>query len=307
MTLDLERIIRFAVVADEQSFTRAAIRLQTDQPWLSRQIRQLEEQLDFLLLNRTTRSVNLTEEGKAFLPYAHELADVAERVRGMAESLKRGRQSQIRIGISPTTFWVEARHQIMEFFTEKHPDADLETVSAQTPKLLTELARRNVEVVIGAPSDGDREFDRLLLHRSAPSMLVPREHALASRDTLSMADMKGCVIGTTLRSTNPAAFDRLYQPFFDAGMSARAVMEGRVAMPFYAHRERFFMLSYRGGKTEYGSALDYVRIRIADAPVNSEMWAYRNRSNNSELGRKFWAIARRHSKQAIQEPGHPIM
>ena len=57
---NLDRLIRFAVVAKEMSFSKAARRLNVDQPWLSRQIQQLEAQLGFALFVRSTRRVSLT-------------------------------------------------------------------------------------------------------------------------------------------------------------------------------------------------------------------------------------------------------
>jgi DNA-binding transcriptional LysR family regulator len=292
MALDLERIIRFSVVAEERSFTRAARRLQVDQPWLSRQIRQLEEQLGFLLLQRTTRKVELTPEGEAFLGQALALADTADRTRAMARALHRQRSQQIRVGISPTSFWVQARHDVLTFFEKKNPDAQIEVISAETPRLLSDLSRRNLEVVIGPVCEGGEDFDRVLMHASSPGILVPREHPLAARSSLKMADMAGCIIATTVRSVNPNAFDKLYEPFIAAGLIPRTVVEGRVAMPYYASHERFLMLSYRGGGIEQASAPDYVRLAIEDCPVVSEMWAYRNRADNRELVRRFWSAVK---------------
>ncbi|MDB5471508.1 MAG: hypothetical protein JWR84_3068 [Caulobacter sp.] len=292
MALDLERIIRFSVVAEERSFTRAARRLQVDQPWLSRQIRQLEEQLGFLLLQRTTRKVELTVEGAAFLTQALELADVADRTRSIARALLRERSQQIRVGISPTSFWVQARHDVLAFFEKKNPAAQIDVISAQTPGLLSDLSRRNLEVVIGPVCDGGEDFERVLMHVSTPGMLVPREHPLAARPSLRMKDLAGCTLSTTMRTVNPKAFDTLYVPFIDVGMVPRPVVEGRVAMPYYAAHERFFMLSYRGGAIEQGAAPDYVRLAIDDCPVVSEMWAYRNRGDNRELVRRFWSTVK---------------
>ena len=60
-------LLRFLAVAWKHSFTRAAIRLGTSQSTLSVRIRQLEDRLGLRLLNRTTRSVTVTEAGERLL------------------------------------------------------------------------------------------------------------------------------------------------------------------------------------------------------------------------------------------------
>src|SRR3546814_17438408 len=69
---NLDRLIRFSVVAEEMSFSKAARRLNVDQPWLSRQIQQLEAQMGFPLFVRSTRRVSLTDEGEALFASAQD-------------------------------------------------------------------------------------------------------------------------------------------------------------------------------------------------------------------------------------------
>ena len=74
---DLTDMLWFLTVAEEASFTRAAVRLGTSQPTLSHTIKALEARLGLRLLNRTTRSVALTEAGERLL------ASLAPRIQGL--------------------------------------------------------------------------------------------------------------------------------------------------------------------------------------------------------------------------------
>ena len=76
------RVLRyFITVAREENITKAAKSLHVTQPTLSRQLMQLEEELEVKLLNRGKYNVNLSEEGLLFRRRAQELVDLAEKAK----------------------------------------------------------------------------------------------------------------------------------------------------------------------------------------------------------------------------------
>ncbi|MBD9157147.1 MAG: LysR family transcriptional regulator, partial [Lachnospiraceae bacterium] len=74
--MELRHIRYFKAVADEKNFTRAAEKLNIAQPPLSRQIQDLEKELDTKLFLRSPHSISLTEEGELFLQYANQILDL---------------------------------------------------------------------------------------------------------------------------------------------------------------------------------------------------------------------------------------
>src|SRR3546814_5463229 len=86
------------------SFGKAARRLNVDQPWLSRQIQQLEAQMGFPLFVRSTRRVSLTDEGEALFASAHDLAEAAEQCRQSSRDLMRMHSQTLVLGVNPYTF-----------------------------------------------------------------------------------------------------------------------------------------------------------------------------------------------------------
>ena len=77
--MELRHLRYFATVAEEQNITKAAARLHVSQPPLSRQIRDLEEELGVALLERSAKSVKLTEAGRVFLVEANAVLARAEQ------------------------------------------------------------------------------------------------------------------------------------------------------------------------------------------------------------------------------------
>src|SRR5579864_6313422 len=91
--MELRHLRYFVSVAEALSFTRAAEKLHTAQPSLTRQIKDLEEELGVRLLNRTKQQVTLTDEGRSFLADAKRLLALATET---VESVRRLHSGEIR-------------------------------------------------------------------------------------------------------------------------------------------------------------------------------------------------------------------
>src|SRR5690606_21125000 len=79
--MDQRRLEAFVALAQELNFTRAAHRLNMTQSTLSAAIKALESELDVTLFDRSTRSVTLTQSGRALLPHARRVLDTIDTAR----------------------------------------------------------------------------------------------------------------------------------------------------------------------------------------------------------------------------------
>jgi DNA-binding transcriptional LysR family regulator len=120
------RVLRyFVAVAEQLSFTRAAEQLFVSQPALSRQIRQLENDLKIGLFERTSREVRLTSAGEALLPRARSLVSEWQAAQRVARSVAADESRVVRVGFAATgagPLTTKAR----KTFTERFPDATVE-------------------------------------------------------------------------------------------------------------------------------------------------------------------------------------
>jgi DNA-binding transcriptional LysR family regulator len=132
MRNDLAELSAFAKVAEERSFTRAAVRLGISQSALSHSMRSLEKRLGVQLLARTTRSVSATTAGTALL---QELAPALERIgRAVAETMKQRERPAGRIRlIIPRTATEMVILPKLAKLARKYPEIVLEVTSSNDP------------------------------------------------------------------------------------------------------------------------------------------------------------------------------
>ena len=93
--MELRHIRYFKAVAEEKSFTRAAEKLNIAQPPLSRQIQDLEQELDTKLFMRSPHKITLTKEGELFLQYANQILDLVSRSSEEVREVKEGLQGTL--------------------------------------------------------------------------------------------------------------------------------------------------------------------------------------------------------------------
>jgi LysR family transcriptional regulator, benzoate and cis,cis-muconate-responsive activator of ben and cat genes len=102
--VELRHLRYFVAVAEAESVSRAALKLHVSQPPLSRQIRDLENELGFLLLKRTAKSVSLTEAGRTFLNEARAVLQRVDEGVKKARAVATAGETDLHVGYSPTPF-----------------------------------------------------------------------------------------------------------------------------------------------------------------------------------------------------------
>jgi DNA-binding transcriptional LysR family regulator len=216
MSLDIRLVHDFAVVAEELSFTRAAQRLSVAQPWLSTRIRQLEAQLGVPLLLRSTRRVELTEEGQAMLAAARPLIEAARAVEEQALAL-RGGTARLRLGTLPYGSHIPEQLSLVEEFRRRWPRISLELDIGWTQVLLERLRQGAIELafVVGvSPPPG---LEALALGETTQDLLLHPTDPLAHEAAITPAMLAGRQVAAFTRGLNPELHQRLFGPMAAAG------------------------------------------------------------------------------------------
>lgn len=286
MEVSLERVVRFYYVAEGLSFVKAAQRMNVDQTWLSRQIQQLETQLDCRLLERSTRHVALTAEGEEFFEAARELAEAAKKVRTLAGSLGTPRRREMTLGLSDTTFWVPEQQRLIDMAATRHPELTVKTLVRSGSALMQQLRAHQVDICVAGMAEDMSELDYVTIHKSRPGLLIPEEHPLAAAPSVRMADLANVEFAVPVID-NKVSFQQIYKPFIDTGATPHWVSEGPLAAMHYAAVHRLFLVAWGFNIVAHGFALR----PVADCTALIQVIAARNMGDDREAVRKFWASA----------------
>jgi DNA-binding transcriptional LysR family regulator len=193
-------------IAEEESFTRAAQRLGVPQPWVSAQVRKLEEDAGFPLFirsNHPTLPVEPTEPGRQLIAQARRVlaeVDAFDRLMGTLD-----RDSQpLRIGADPVTIEYEQRTTLLDKVCACHPDLALQIVNMDDEMSLPALRAGNLDICfLTAPAPPSKIFRSKLLGKLQVSLLIPRTHPLASLARVPVSRLRGERVLISTRPTHP--------------------------------------------------------------------------------------------------------
>ena len=130
--MDLNQMLIFGKVAEKQSFTKASLELGIEKSTVSMKVSQLEERLGTRLLNRTTRSVTLTEAGEGYYQYCQQVIDTAKEAEHFAETLSTEPQGLLRIATT-IDFGQIFVSSLIDPFLKKHPKVEIDLVLRNPP------------------------------------------------------------------------------------------------------------------------------------------------------------------------------
>lgn len=188
--MELQQLRYVVALAEESSFTRAAARCFVAQSALSHSIKNLENEIGFALFSRTSRRVELTSAGEAFLASARESLRFAERAvvdAAAAEGIVRGRLS---VGVIPTVTAVDVL-STLKIFREMHPDVSITFQIAGSDEIESAIVRGEVDVgFLGLPENRPpRGVASRLLDSNRLVAVVSNEHPLAGRGEVQLRDL----------------------------------------------------------------------------------------------------------------------
>jgi DNA-binding transcriptional LysR family regulator len=155
LSLEIDLLRSFAVIAEVKALSRAADRVGRTQSALSQQMKRLEEIVDQPLFQRTGRGVVLTHPGERLLIHAQRILRLHDEA--MADLCGTGLSGSVRFGC-PDDYAAVFLPPLLRQFSSQHPHALVEVVCGPTPRLVEQLDKRAVDLaLISLPDDARRD------------------------------------------------------------------------------------------------------------------------------------------------------
>ncbi|MBO4617503.1 MAG: LysR family transcriptional regulator [Lachnospiraceae bacterium] len=178
--MELRHIRYFMAVAEEMNFTKAAEKLNIAQPPLSRQIKDLEEELGTELFERTSHSLHLTEAGILFKQYAAQMLEIEGRSK--ADISKMG--SSLKGLVYIATVEGYGPHMLAEWiagFRKIHPDVSFDIWSGTTDEIVHRTHNGLCDIAIVMEPFSDPDIISKHIHSEPWAAIIPKSDPLASR------------------------------------------------------------------------------------------------------------------------------
>ncbi len=182
------RLQVFYSVASHLSFTKAAEALHMTHPAVTFQVRQLEEQFNTRLFDRTHNRINLTEAGDRIYHYAKQIFELYSRLEGEVRELT-GEVSGVVILGASTTIAEYMLPSLLGAFKRKFPDVVIRLRVSNTDGIVTMVEENEIDLgVVEAPVSNKSLVVEICRVDTLVAVLPP-EHELAGRASLPVADV----------------------------------------------------------------------------------------------------------------------
>src|SRR5258705_10695680 len=145
MAMELRHLRYFIAVAEEGHITRAAERLDMQQPPLSQQIKAIERELDVQLFRRKARGVELTEAGRALFDDARAMLAHLNRALETTKRTARGEQGRICVGVTPTSPFHPFVPRVIRTFREAYPLVSMRLEERLGNELIDQLRNGQID------------------------------------------------------------------------------------------------------------------------------------------------------------------
>ena len=189
MRVTLRQLKVFEAVVRNMSYTRAAEDLYLNQPAVSMQIKQLEENIGLALFEQIGRKIFLTQAGEEMHRYARNVHLQLEEAQAVMENLKGLRRGRLKLGVAST-----ANHfttQLLAAFVAANEDISFSLDVTNREILLRQLENNEQDLVIMGRTPKDCDLEEYAFMTNPLVMIAPVGHRLVGRTAITLDELAG--------------------------------------------------------------------------------------------------------------------
>ena len=188
--MNLKHLSYFVDISKRESFTKAADDIYVSQSALSKSVKSLEQELNVTLIDRTSKSFNLTEEGRTLYVEGEKLLQyIDESQDEIIEKIRRSRR-RLRIGVPPVISTVYFS-QLLFRFIKQYPNIELEISEVGANIVQNQINAGNIDIgVVILPIINTDNYHIIPAMSSDNALIVNKDHPLASRDEVDFKELE---------------------------------------------------------------------------------------------------------------------
>lgn len=199
--MDIRVLNYFVTIVQTKSISNAANTLHVTQPTLSRQIKDLEEELDTVLFHRGSREIQLTDDGQYLYNRAIEILALVEKTEN---NIRKSEEisGEIYIGAAETHS-LDIVATVIKKMTDQYPEIRIHIRSGNADDILEHLNKGVYDLGITIGDFDNRKYNALALkNRDHWGVLVPKNHPLTKFDKVELADILSYPLITSAQTNN---------------------------------------------------------------------------------------------------------
>lgn len=225
--MDFHKLKAFVAVVEESNISRAAIRMNMQQPPLTRIIQQLEQELGATLLKRLPRGVEVTEAGKALYQEALTILAHAQAIPKRVQNIAQGLEGQINIGFTNSVGLHSFLPALLRQFREAFAAVSIHLEEDGSNSLIDSIINEKNDIVfLRKPAPIGLGLNSLHILDEPLIVAMPNNHPLAGVNTLiQLLGLEPYDFVLYRRLAGQDLFDNILASCYQAGFSPNIVQE----------------------------------------------------------------------------------
>jgi len=284
--MELRHLKYLLALGKELHFAKAAEKLFITQPALSKQIMQLEDELETKLLNRTKRSVSLTPAGKYLMDEAEYIINHLNKVVDATKRKGEGEAGEIRVGFVGSAMQ-SIIPELLEQMSKIHPNMHASLDELDNKDQLDAIARDKLDIGFVRLESVHKGFEQRVVLEDSFSLVVSNKHVVQLKNFKSLDQFKDEQFILFSNDYSQEYYDNIMSIFTDHGFEPKVSHRSVQANSIFRLVERQLGVAIVPSALQGGLDLGISFIPLNHLPQRTKLMAIWNADNRNEALSKF--------------------
>jgi DNA-binding transcriptional LysR family regulator len=286
--VEIRHLRYFVASAEFGGFAQAAARLHVAQPALSRQIRDLETELNVTLFQRTKRGARLTDAGECFLADVQRLLADLQQAQLRAARMQSGNLGAISVGLVESFAWHDVIINSIHSFRELYPQVLLSVPMMSSPEQLADIrdGRLSAGFLFDRPRD-DKALDGTKILCDRVRLAVHKNSPFAQHPPQRLAELANENFFWFTRKINPSFYDIVMRACQKSGLSPRIVEGGSTDSTNLSFVAAGLGCTFVPSEAKWRKPKNVVIVPVGDLEVARDMELVWRKDNQQPVLRNF--------------------